>query len=141
MNHKDVFDEIYLSVEKYGKTPNSSMTRTIVSFDDLVRRGDIKEDETFTMQYNGNTYHAKLIKNKDINEYCMALLDETGNLYMDAEGNLDGRYSYYRRSSAAANDAVDLLLKKKGINKKPTSLNGKNYWRVDSRNVLLNEII
>jgi hypothetical protein len=141
MNHKEVFDEIYLSVEKYGKTPNSSMVRTIVSFDDLVRRGDIKEDETFTMQYNNNTYHAKLIKNEDIKEYCMALLDEKGNLYRDEEGKLDSKYSSYRRSSAAANDAVDLLLKKNGINKRPTSLNGKNYWRVDSRNILLNEII
>ena len=139
--HKEVFDEIYMSVDKFGRTPDFEMERKFITFDNLVCDGKLQENTVLYMNYDGVTHYAKIIKNIRLNEYCMALLDENMNLYVDDRGELLEEYSGYRTPSQAAGDVVYLYrIRNDDFREKP-SLNGRNYWVIKDKNIKLNEIM
>lgn len=139
--YKDVFDEIYMSVEKYGKTPDADMERKVVTFTDLYNAGKLQENTEFYMNYNGVRHYAKIVKNSDVNEYYLALLDDKKELYKDESGKVNPRYSTYKTSSSAAGDAVYLYRKNNGNESEKPSLNGKDYWMTVEGDIRLSELI
>lgn len=139
--HQEVFDEIFMSVEKFGRTPNSEMERKFVTFDSLVKTGKMSENAQLYMKYDGVTYYAKLIKNEKINEWCLALLDENKNLYLDEKGKILEQYCTYRTPSRAAGDAVYLYRSRKGDMREKPSLNGREYWVVSGEEVKLSSLM
>jgi hypothetical protein len=132
--YKSVFDEIYMSVEKYGRTPGSDEERKFVTFQNLVDQEKLSPDAEFTMEYDGVTYHSRLRKNEENGEYCMALLNEEGTFYTMADGSIDLKYASYRTPSRAAGDAVYLQRLRLGDGGNRPSLNGRNYWSVADGN-------
>lgn len=139
--YKEVFDELFMSVEKYGRTPDSQIERKIVTFDNLVKEGKLSEHAQLYMNYDGVTYYAKLLKNSEQNEWCMALLDENKNLYTDEYGQLLEQYCTYRTPSRAAGDAVYLYRSQRGDLREKPSLNGRDYWTVCDDNIKLSKLM
>ena len=93
------------------------------------------------MNYDGVTYYAKLFRNNNLNEWCMAILDENMNLYVDEQGNVLEQYCEYRTPSRAAGDAVYLYRNQRGDHREKPSLNGRDYWTVCGNNAKLSSIM
>ena len=141
LKHKEVFDEIYMSVEKFGRTPDFEIERKLVTFDNLVKNNKLAENSEFYMNYDGVKHYAKLVKNSKINEWCMALLDENMKLYCDEQGKMIEEYCSYRTPSRAAGDAVYLYRTQKGDFREKPSLNGRDYWYICDGNINLSTIM
>lgn len=139
--YEEVFDEIYMSVDKYGKTPDSEMERKFITFEDLVNSKKLSEDTTFYMNYDGMTLYGKLVKNSQLNEWCMALLNQNMEMYVDEYGNVLEEYFSYRTPSRAAGDAVYLARLNKGDLRERPSLNGRDYWIVCGEDIKLSELM
>lgn len=128
--YQSVFDEIYLSVdEKYGRTPKTGMTRQIVKFTELYKRGLVKNNMRFTMQYDGVTYLARTVLSSDENECYLQLMDENGKPYFDRNGNVIG---IYESSSSAGVDAINNYRQRHGITPLVKTLRGTTYWVNDN---------
>lgn len=126
-HYKDIFDEIYLSVdEKYGKTPNSSIQRQIVTFTDMYNAGVIKDGMKFSMKYDGIEYKARASVSKSKTNCFLVVLDEDGNPYRGENGNIIG---VYNNSSTAAVDVINFYRKKHKIPNRVSTLRGTVYWR------------
>ena len=139
--YKQVFDEIFMSVESYGETPDASVQRKVITFDSLVQQKKLKEGSELYMDYDGERSFAKIVKNLETGEYCLALLDADHQFYLDEKGRLDQRYSNYRTASAPAGDAVYLNRIRRGDDRGRVSLNGTLYWKLVDGNILLKEIM
>ena len=127
-HYQSIFDEIYLSLDEkhYGRTPKSNVHRRIVSFTDLYNAGKIQNGTEFTMEYDGVCFYAVAEYDSQDNECYMLLLDENKQPYHNAKGEKIG---YYKASSQAGIDAVNLYRKKNRIETKLESLNGPAYWK------------
>lgn len=139
--YKQVFDEIFMSVESYGETPDASVQRKLITFDSLVQQKKLKEGSELYMDYDGERSFAKIVKNLETGEYCLALLDADHQFYLDEKGRLDKRYANYRTASAPAGDAVYLSRIRRGDDRGKVSLNGTLYWKLVDGNILLKEIM
>lgn len=129
-HYQPVLDEIYLSLDdkKYGRTPKSLLQRQVVSFDDLYKAGIIRDGAKFEMEYDGVMFHA-VAEFDEIDKQCYLLvLDEKEQPYRDQEGNKIG---YYRTSSQAGVDAINLYRKKHGITERVATLRGTTYWKYE----------
>lgn len=124
--YSKVFDEIYLSADKCGRTPKSGQERNIVSFDDLFKSGKISEGTKFVMQYAGVEYYAvaELVKG-----VCyMRVLDENKKPIEDEKGN---KFGYYVTSSQAGMDLINRTRRKNGSAEPIKSLRGTTYWKLE----------
>ncbi len=127
-HYQSILDEIYLSLDEknYGRTPKSSVRRKIVSFTDLYNAGKIQDGTEFVMQYDGVCYYAVAEFDAQDNECYMLLLDDNKQPYYNARGQKIG---YYKASSQAGIDAINIYRKKNQIETKVESLNGPAYWK------------
>lgn len=127
-HYQSIFDEIYLSLDerRYGRTPKSTIQRKIISFTDLYRAGKIKNGTEFVMEYDGVRHFAVADYDEKDGECYMLLLDENKNFYFSPEGQKIG---FYKASSQAGVDAVNIYRKRHQTGKRIDSLNGPAYWK------------
>lgn len=126
--YKNIFDEIYLSLDKkhYGRTPKSTIQKRMVSFTDLYRKGKIQNGTEFVMEYAGVCHYAIAEYDSSDGECYMLLLNEDKKPYYNSKGEKIG---FYKACSQAGVDAVNIYRKKHGIEKKIDTLNGPAYWK------------
>ena len=127
-HYQQVFDEIYLSLDgkKYGRTPKSTMQRQVISFTDLYNAGKIQNGTEFVMQYDG-VYHYGIAEYDENERACyLLLLNDNKESYYNQKGEKIG---YYKTSSQAGIDAINLYRKKNQIEKKIATLDGPEYWK------------
>lgn len=138
-HYQNIFDEIYLSVEeRYGRTPNKKLQRQIVSFTELYKRGVITEGMPFTMQYDGETYYAKIVLADNARDCYFQVLDENKNPFIESgTGRILG---IYENSSSAAIDVINLRREKKGIKEKIKILKGNSYW-INDKGLSIKDLI
>ena len=127
-HYQSILDEIFLSLDKrnFGRTPDSTIRRQIVSFTDLYNAGKIQDGTEFLMKYNGVCYHAVAEYDPKDRECYMLVLDEEGRPYYNANGK---KLGYYQSSSRAGIAAINLYRKKNNIAAKIETLNGPAYWK------------
>lgn len=138
-HYQNIFDEIYLSIEeRYGRTPNKKLQRQIVSFTELYKRGVITEGMPFTMQYDGETYYAKIVLADNARDCYFQVLDENKNPFIESgTGRILG---IYENSSSAAIDVINLRREKKGIKEKIKILKGNSYW-INDKGLSIKDLI
>lgn len=127
-HYQSVLDEIYLSLERYGKAPKSLLQRQSVSFTELYNAGKIKDGTRFVMEYAGVQYHAVIEYREEEKECYFLVLDENKQPYRNAKGEIVG---YYRAPSTAGVDAINLYRKKQGIAERVATLRGTTYWKTE----------
>lgn len=127
-HYQSIFDEIYLSLDEkhYGRTPKSTIQRKIVSFTDLYNAGKIQNGTEFIMEYDGVCHYAIAEYDNQDGECYMLLLDEEKKPYYNQKGEKIG---FYKASSQAGMDAINIYRKKHQIDKKIETLNGPAYWK------------
>jgi len=127
-HYQSIFDEIFLSLDekKFGRTPKSNIQRRIVSFTDLYNAGKIQDGTEFVMEYDGVCHYAVAEYDPKLNECYMLLLDDNHQPYHNSKGEKIG---FYKASSQAGIDAINLYRKKNGIEAKVETLNGPAYWK------------
>ncbi len=127
-HYQSVLDEIYLSLDekRYGRTPTSKVQRKIVSFTDLYNAGKIRNGTEFVMEYDGVCHYAVAKYDAKDRECYMLLLDENKQPYYNAKGEKIG---YYKASSQAGIDTVNMYRKKNQIAAKLETLNGPAHWK------------
>ena len=127
-HYQNIFDEIFLSLDEkqYGRTPNSSVKRRIVSFTDLYNAGKIENGTEFVMEYDGVEHYAVAELDENDRECYLLLLNDEKQPYFNAKGDKIG---YYKASSQAGIDAVNMYRKKHQIDSRIDSLNGPVYWK------------
>ena len=127
-HYQSLFDEIYLSLDEkhYGRTPKSTMQRKIVSFTDLYNAGKIKDGTEFVLEYDGVFHYAVAEYDAEDGECYMLLLDEEKKPYFNQKGEKVG---FYKASSQAGMDAINIYRKRHQIDKKVSTLNGPVYWK------------
>lgn len=130
-HYQNIFDEIYLSLDEkqYGRTPKSSVKRKIVSFTDLYNAGKIVNGTEFIMEYDGVVHYAVAEFDDKDQECYMLLLDDNKQPYYNSKGDKIG---YYKVSSQAGIDAVNIYRKKHQIDSRIETLNGPVYWKTKS---------
>lgn len=126
--YQSILDEIFLSLDKkhYGRTPKSNIQRRIVSFTDLYNAGKIQDGTEFVMEYDGVYHYAVAEYDKSDNECYMLLLDDHHQPYYNSKGEKIG---FYKASSQAGIDAVNIYRKKNNIEARLDNLNGPSYWK------------
>lgn len=129
-HYQSIFDEIYLSLDQkqYGRTPKSTIKRKIVSFTDLYRAGKIKDGTELILEYDGAKHYAVASYDEEDQECYLLLLNEQKQPYYNAAGEKIG---FYKASSQAGIDAINLYRKKHQIEKKLDTLNGPAYWKTE----------
>lgn len=134
-HYQSVFDEIYLSLDEkhYGRTPRSTMQRKIVSFTDLYRAGKIENGTQFVLEYDGMEHYAVAEYDEMEKECYMLLLDENHQPYHNSNGEKIG---YYKASSQAGIDIINLYRKRNQIDKRVETLNGPAYWKTENGTTL-----
>lgn len=127
-HYQSIFDEIYLSLDEkhYGRTPKSTIKRKIVSFNDLYNSGKIKDGTEFVMEYDGVCHYAVAEYDKNDRECYLLLLNDEKKPYFNQKGEKIG---YYKASSQAGVDAVNIYRKNHQIDKRISTLNGPVYWK------------
>ena len=127
-HYQNIFDEIFLSLDekKFGRTPKSNIQRRIISFTDLFNAGKIQDGTEFVLEYDGVCHYAVAEYDQQDNECYMLLLDEKHQPYLNSKGEKIG---YYKTSSQAGIDAINVYRKKNNIEAKIETLNGPAYWR------------
>ena len=124
--YPSVLDEIFLSVDNYGRTPKSLQERSTVTFDDLYKSGKIQAATRFTMEYAGVLYYAVA---ELIGDVCyLKVLDEKGEPFVDQEG---AKIGYYKTSSQAGIDLINRNRRLNGSEETIKSLNGPAYWKLE----------
>lgn len=126
--YSNVFDEIYLSLEgkNYGRTPKSNVRRNVVTFTDLYNANKVKHGMELFMEYAGNRHYALVDFDEAEGECYLLLLDDEKKPYFNKNGEKIG---YYKTSSQAAVDAVNIYRKKNNIDSRVSSLSGPSYWK------------
>lgn len=127
-HYQSIFDEIFLSLDEkqFGRTPKSNIQRRIVSFTDLYNAGKIKDGTEFVMEYDGVCHYAVAEYDPQDNECYMLLLDDNHQPYFNSKGEKIG---FYKASSQAGIDAINIYRKKNNIEAKMETLNGPSYWK------------
>lgn len=127
-HYQSIFDEIFLSLDekKFGRTPKSNIRRRIVSFTDLYNAGKIQNGTEFVMMYDGVCHYAVAEYDQQDKECYMLLLDDNHQPYYNSKGEKIG---FYKASSQAGVDAVNIYRKKNNIEAKLETLNGPSYWK------------
>ena len=127
-HYQSIFDEIFLSLDekRFGRTPKSSLRRRIVSFTDLYHAGKIQDGTEFVMEYDGVYHYAVAEYDPQDQECYMLLLDDKRQPYYNEKGEKIG---YYKGSSQAGIDAVNMYRKKNNLGAKLETLNGPSYWK------------
>lgn len=127
-HYQNIFDEIFLSLDKkkFGRTPKSIIQRRIISFTDLFNAGKVQDGTEFVLEYDGVCHYAVAEYDQQDNECYMLLLDEKHQPYLNSKGEKIG---YYKTSSQAGIDAINVYRKKNNIEAKIETLNGPAYWR------------
>jgi len=127
-HYQSIFDEIYLSLDEknYGRSPKSTIRRKIVSFTDLYNAGKIKNGTEFVMEYDGVNHYAIAEYDEKDSECYMLLLDENKQAYHNLKGEKIG---FYKASSQAGIDSINIYRKKHRIDKRIDTLNGPAYWK------------
>ena len=127
-HYQSIFDEIFLSLDEkqFGRTPKSNIQRRIVSFTDLYNAGKIKDGTEFIMEYDGVRHYAVAEYDPQDNECYMLLLDEDHQPYYNSKREKIG---YYKASSQAGIDAINIYRKKNHIEAKMETFNGPSYWK------------
>ncbi|MBQ3567105.1 MAG: hypothetical protein IJA12_07990, partial [Oscillospiraceae bacterium] len=138
-HYQSIFDEIFLSLDEkhYGRTPKSTIKRKIVSFTDLYNAGKIQDGTEFFMEYDGVRHYAVAEYDGTDKECYMLLLNEEKKPYFNHKGEKIG---FYKASSQAGIDAVNIYRKRHDIDKKIETLNGPVYWKT-SEGITISEII
>lgn len=126
--YQSILDEIFLSLDdkKFGRTPKANIQRRIVSFTDLYHAGKIQHGTEFVMEYDGVSHYAVAEYDPQERACYMLLLDENQQPYFNAKGEKIG---YYKASSQAGVDAVNLYRKRNHIEARLETLNGPSYWK------------
>lgn len=129
-HYQSILDEIFLSLDerKFGRTPKSNIQRRIVSFTDLYKAGKIQDGTGFIMKYDGADHYAVAEYDSQDDECYMLLLDEDRKPYYNSKGEKIG---YYKTSSQAGVDAINIYRKKNNIEGRVETLNGPSYWKTD----------
>ena len=127
-HYQSILDEIFLSLDekKFGRTPKSNIQRRFVSFTDLYNAGKIQNGTEFIMKYDGVCYYAIAEYDPQDKECYMLLLDEERRPYHNAKGEKIG---FYKASSQAGVDAINLYRKRNNIVSRVETLNGPAYWK------------
>lgn len=127
-HYQNIFDEIFLSLDdkKFGRTPKSNIQRKIVSFTDLYNAGKILDGTEFIMEYDGVCHYAIAEYDQLENQCYMLLLDDNRKPYFNSKGEKIG---YYKASSQAGIDAINLYRKENNIEARIETLNGPSYWK------------
>lgn len=127
-HYQSIFDEIYLSLDekRYGRTPKSTIQRKIVSFTDLYNAGKIHNGTEFVMEYDGVCHYAVAEYDDSDKECYMLLLDDEKKPYLNQKGEKIG---FYKASSQAGADAINIYRKRHHIDKRVDTLNGPVYWK------------
>ena len=127
-HYQNIFDEIFLSLDekKLGRTPKSNIQRRIISFTDLFNAGKIQDGTEFVLEYDGVYHYAVAEYDQKDNECYLLLLDEKHQPYLNSKKEKIG---YYKTSSQAGIDAINVYRKKNNIEAKIETLNGPAYWR------------
>lgn len=139
-HYQGIFDEIYLSLDEkhYGRTPKSAMKRKNVNFTDLYNAGKIEDGTEFILEYDGVQHYAIAEYDEKDNECYMLILDEEKKPYLNAKGEKIG---YYKASSKAGIDAINIYRKQHGIDKRVDTLNGPLYWKKTVDHVTIKKLI
>ncbi len=126
--YQSVFDEIFLSLDEkqYGRTPNSFVKRRVVTFNDLYQSGKIEVGTEFVLEYDGVVHYARAEYTEDDKACYLLILDENKNVFKNSMGIVVG---YYKTSSQAGVDVINLYRKRRGVEKRIDSLNGLAYWK------------
>lgn len=133
-HYQSVFDEIYLSVEKYGETPRSNIRRRQISIDDLYKKRMFNDSMNFTMKYNGEIYYAKTVLAKD-KKWYLQVLDENRKAII-RDGKIVGVYA---NPSLAALEVINLRGEENG--KAPVNtIKGDVYW-VNEEGLSIKELL
>lgn len=123
-HYKNIFDEIYLSLDEYRKTPKNSIRRQTVGLEDLYRRGSIESGMNFHLEYEGEQYHAVCIVKED--KTCVfQVLDEDKKPYLDESGEEIGIFD---NSQSASVFAVNIRNRQKGKKERVKTLRGIADW-------------
>lgn len=127
-HYQNILDEIFLSLDekKFGRTPKSNIRRRIVSFTDLYNAGKIQNGTEFVMEYDGVCHYAVAEYDEQDNQCYMLLLDDNKQPYYNAKGVKIG---YYKASSQAGIDAINIYRKRNNIEAKIETFNGPMYWK------------
>lgn len=127
-HYQNILDEIFLSLDekKFGRTPKSNIRRRIVSFTDLYNAGKIQNGTEFVMEYDGVCHYAVAEYDEQDNQCYMLLLDDNKQPYYNAKGVKIG---YYKASSQAGIDAINIYRKRNNIEAKIETFNGPVYWK------------
>lgn len=127
-HYQSILDEIFLSLDKkkFGRTPKSVIQRRFVSFTDLYNAGKIRNGTEFQMQYDGVSYYAVAEYDPQDQECYLLLLDEERQPYHNPKGEKIG---YYKASSQAGIDAINLYRQRNHIEPRVETLNGPAYWK------------
>lgn len=127
-HYQKVFDEIYLSLDgrRYGRTPKSTMQRSIISFTDLYNAGKIQDGTELFLQYDGVCHYAVTEYDQKEKACYLLLLNDKKEPYYNRKGEKIG---YYKTSSQAGIDAINLYRKNNQIEKKIETLDGPAYWK------------
>ena len=124
--YQSVLDEIFLSVDNYGRTPRSLQERITVTFDDLYKSGRLRDGAPLTMEYAGVQYYAVA---EVVDGKCyMKVLDENKKPFVDKEG---AKIGYYKTSSQAGMDLINRKRRLNGSEEMVRSLNGPAYWKLE----------
>lgn len=127
-HYQNIFDEIFLSLDQkqFGRTPKSNIQRRMVSFTDLYNAGKIKDGTEFIMEYDGVYHYAVAEYDSQDKECYMLLLDDNHQPYYNSKGKKIG---FYKASSQAGIDAINVYRKKNNIEARVDTLNGPAYWK------------
>ena len=92
----------------------------------------------FTMQYDGETYYAKIVLADNARDCYFQVLDENKNPFIESgTGRILG---IYEDSSSAAIDVINLRREKKGIKEKIKILKGNSYW-INDKGLSIKDLI
>lgn len=127
-HYQSILDEIFLSLDekRFGRTPKSNIQRHIVSITDLYNAGKIEDGTEFIMKYDGVYHYAVAEYDQQDNECYMLLLDSNKQPYYNSQGEKIG---FYKASSQAGVDAINIYRKRNNIEARVETLNGPSYWK------------
>lgn len=129
-HYQSVFDELFLSLSgRYGRTPKAQLRRQVSGFTELYERGLIREGTLFHMEFEGETYYAQAVLDRESGACCLQILDEARRPYTDpATGQVLGVYD---NSSSAGAAAINLRRKQRGSAARVKTIQGAACWRND----------
>ena len=136
-HYRNIFDEIFLSLDEYGKTPKKSIYRQSVGLEGLYHSGIISNGMKFHMDFEAETYYA-VFTMKENGQYSFQVLDENGKTYTNEETGEE--IGIFNNSQSAGVFAINIRKKRKGLSERVKTINGLAQW-VNDEGVSIKDLI